>query len=85
MAPGGASEPPGERNTNQWQWPLLTVAPDGRGSSAKRYGIAEVLMARWRLAARAGAPGGSGEWRLAAWWGPPDGDDAVMMLQARGA
>jgi len=41
-------------------------------------------MARWRLAARAGAPGG-GEWCLAAWWSPPDGDDAVMMLQARGA
>jgi len=24
MVPGGASEPPGGQNTNQWQWPLLT-------------------------------------------------------------
>jgi len=60
------------------------VAPGSRGSSARRSGIAEVLMARWRLAARAGALGGGDKWRLAAGRSPPGGDGAVMILRARG-
>jgi len=54
------------------------LAPSGRGSFARRYGIAEVLKVQWCLAAWAGVPGGGGEWRLAALWSPPGGDDAVM-------
>ena len=61
------------------------MVPGGREGSARRNGTIEGLEGDWRLAARAGAPGGGGKWRPAAWWSLPGDDDAVMMLQARGA
>jgi len=60
------------------------LAPGDRESSARRYGIAEVLKVQRHLAARAGAPGGGDEWRLAAGRNPSS-DGAEMILQARGA
>jgi len=68
MAPGGVNEPPGGRKQISGSGHCWRLAPGGRGSSARRYDIAEVLKVKWRLAARAGASGGGGEWCLAAWW-----------------
>jgi len=85
MAPGGASEPPGGRKQISGSGHYWRLVSGGRGSSAKRCGRVEVLKVQWRLAARAGAPGGSGEWRLAAGRSSLGGDGAVMILQAPGA
>ena len=76
------------RASRQADWKqsvTMVTVPGGREGSARRNGAAETLMVRWCLAVRVGAPGGGGEWRQATWWSLPGGDDAVMMLQARGA
>jgi len=73
------------RQADGTQSATMVIAPGSREGSARRNGAAETLMVRWRLAVRGRC---ARRWRWVApsgMVGPPSGDDAVMMLQARGA
>jgi len=50
MAPSGESEPPGGQKQISGSGHCWRLAPGGKGSSARRYGIAEILEVQWRLA-----------------------------------
>jgi len=63
----------------------MVIVLGGREGSARRNGATKTLMVRWRLAAR-GRCARRWQWvALGGMVGPPGGDNAVMMLQARGA
>ena len=54
------------RQADGTQSATMVIALGGREGSARRNGTIEGLEGDWRLAARAGAPGGGGTRRLAA-------------------